>query len=92
MHAVYWVITHPVNKLWMKDTRLQGVAGGVLSLDPNRSCRRVCPELRRPLRRYDTRAFNEGKVKPFRGRIPENTTPTRFEDFAGELARGYLTA
>ncbi|MGH8563216.1 MAG: hypothetical protein ACREXW_03695 [Gammaproteobacteria bacterium] len=39
-----------------------------------------------------TRAFNEGKVKPSRGRIPENTTPTRFEDFAGELARDYLTA
>ncbi|MGH8591167.1 MAG: NAD(P)H-binding protein, partial [Gammaproteobacteria bacterium] len=34
-----------------------------------------------------TRAFNEGRGKPSRGRIPENTTPTRFEDFAGELAR-----
>ena len=36
-----------------------------------------------------TRAFNEGKVKPQRGRTPENTTPTRFEDFAHELARAY---
>jgi uncharacterized protein YbjT (DUF2867 family) len=36
-----------------------------------------------------TRAFNEGKVKPRQGRNPENTTPTRFEDFAGELALAY---
>jgi uncharacterized protein YbjT (DUF2867 family) len=36
-----------------------------------------------------TRAFNEGKVTPRAGRTPENTTPTRFEDFAGELARAY---
>jgi uncharacterized protein YbjT (DUF2867 family) len=36
-----------------------------------------------------TRAFNEGKAKPREGRKPENTTPTRFEDFAGELARAY---
>jgi len=34
-----------------------------------------------------TRAFNEGKVKP--RRTPENTTPTLFEDFAGELASAY---
>ena len=33
-----------------------------------------------------TRAFNEGTVKPRNGRTPENTTPTRFEDFASELA------
>ena len=39
-----------------------------------------------------TRAFNEGKVKPREGRTPENTTPTRFEDFAGELARAYQAA
>jgi uncharacterized protein YbjT (DUF2867 family) len=36
-----------------------------------------------------TRAINEGKVKPRSGRTSENTTPTRFEDFAGELARAY---
>jgi uncharacterized protein YbjT (DUF2867 family) len=36
-----------------------------------------------------TRAFNEGKVKPRQGRNHENTTPTRFEDFAGELALAY---
>ena len=34
-----------------------------------------------------TRAFNEGTIKPNRTR--ENTTPTRFEDFADELARAY---
>jgi uncharacterized protein YbjT (DUF2867 family) len=37
-----------------------------------------------------TRAFNEGRVKPHRR--PENTTSTRFEDFAGELARAYSAA
>jgi anthrone oxygenase-like protein len=34
MHAVYWVITHPVNKFWLKDTHLTGVGGGFFSLDP----------------------------------------------------------
>jgi hypothetical protein len=36
-----------------------------------------------------TRAFNEGTVKPLQGRTSENTTPTRFEAFADELARAY---
>lgn len=36
-----------------------------------------------------TRAFNEGRVRPRAGRTPENTTPTRLEDFVGEeLSRG----
>jgi uncharacterized protein YbjT (DUF2867 family) len=35
-----------------------------------------------------TRGFNEGTVKP-RGRTAENTTRTRFEDFADELAQAY---
>ena len=39
-----------------------------------------------------TRAFNAGKVKPPAGRTPENTTATRFEDFAGALARAYQAA
>jgi hypothetical protein len=34
MQAVYWVITHPVNKFWLKDTRLQGFGGEFFSLDP----------------------------------------------------------
>jgi len=38
-----------------------------------------------------TQAFNANIVKPCKGRTPENTTPTRFEDFAGELARAYQT-
>ena len=36
-----------------------------------------------------TRAFNEETIKPREGRTPENTTPFRFEDFAGELADAY---
>jgi hypothetical protein len=39
-----------------------------------------------------TRAFNEGRVKSREGRRPENTTPTRFEDFADELAQAYQAA
>lgn len=39
-----------------------------------------------------TRAFNEGTVRPRIGRTPENTTPTRFEDFAAQLARAYHAA
>ncbi|HUJ09879.1 MAG TPA: NAD(P)H-binding protein [Verrucomicrobiae bacterium] len=39
-----------------------------------------------------TRAFREGKVKPRAGRTSENTTPTRFEDFAGEFAHAYAEA
>jgi hypothetical protein len=34
MQAVYWVVTHPVNKFWLKDTRLQGFGGEFFSLDP----------------------------------------------------------
>jgi len=39
-----------------------------------------------------TRAFNEGRVKPRKGRTSENTTPTLFEDLADELARSYRAA
>jgi NAD(P)-dependent dehydrogenase (short-subunit alcohol dehydrogenase family) len=39
-----------------------------------------------------TRAFNQGTVKPRAGRPPENATPTRFEDFVGELAGAYRAA
>jgi uncharacterized protein YbjT (DUF2867 family) len=34
----------------------------------------------------------EGKIKSREGRRPENTTPTRFEDFAQDLARAYQAA
>jgi hypothetical protein len=36
MQAVYWIVTHPVNKYWLKDTRLQGFGGEFFSLDPLR--------------------------------------------------------
>ncbi len=35
------------------------------------------------------RALNEGKVKSLEGRRSENTTPTRFEEFAVELEEAY---
>jgi uncharacterized protein YbjT (DUF2867 family) len=35
------------------------------------------------------RALNDGKVKSVEGRRPENTTPTRFEDFAVGLEEAY---
>jgi uncharacterized protein YbjT (DUF2867 family) len=36
-----------------------------------------------------TQAFNEGRVRSREGRTPANTTPTRFETFAEELAAAY---
>jgi hypothetical protein len=36
-----------------------------------------------------TRGFNENRIKPSNGRTPENTTSTRFEEFAEELAQAY---
>jgi uncharacterized protein YbjT (DUF2867 family) len=36
-----------------------------------------------------TRAINEGRLQSRAGRTPENTSPTRFQDFAPELARAY---
>ena len=39
-----------------------------------------------------TKAFNEHRVKSREGRRPDSTTPTRFEDFAEELARAYQAA
>lgn len=38
------------------------------------------------------RALSEGTVRSREGRTPQNTTPTRFEDFADELAQAYLAA
>jgi uncharacterized protein YbjT (DUF2867 family) len=38
------------------------------------------------------RALNEGKVRSLEGRRPENTTKTRFEDFAVELEKAYRAA
>jgi uncharacterized protein YbjT (DUF2867 family) len=39
-----------------------------------------------------TRAFNDGLVRSREGRRPENTTPTRFEEFAEGLAKAYQAA
>jgi uncharacterized protein YbjT (DUF2867 family) len=38
------------------------------------------------------RAFNDGRIKSLEGRRPENTTPTRFDDFVKDLARAYEAA
>jgi uncharacterized protein YbjT (DUF2867 family) len=38
------------------------------------------------------RAMNDGRVVSLEGRTPQNTTPTRFEDFVGELAEAYAAA
>ena len=34
MHAVYWIVTHPVNKYWLKDIRLAGAGREFFALDP----------------------------------------------------------
>ncbi len=39
-----------------------------------------------------THAFNQGWVQPRYGRTPANTTPTRFEDFASDLAVAFLAS
>ena len=39
-----------------------------------------------------TRAFNEGRIRSREGRRPENTTPTRFEEFADGLAQAFRAA
>jgi hypothetical protein len=38
------------------------------------------------------RAVNDRRVKSGEGRRPENTTPTRFEDFVDTLAHAYQIA
>lgn len=56
------------------------------------SHRRAGPRVSPGLYAEMTRAFNEGTVKPRDGRTAANTTPTRFEDFAGERASAYDAA
>jgi hypothetical protein len=31
MHAVYWIVTHPVNSFWLRDQRLTSVSAGFFS-------------------------------------------------------------
>jgi hypothetical protein len=35
MHVAYWIFTHPVNKYWLKDQKLEGLSGGFFGLDPS---------------------------------------------------------
>lgn len=34
MHAVYWLLTHPVNNFWLKDVELKGPGRGFFAFDP----------------------------------------------------------
>jgi hypothetical protein len=34
MHAVYWVLTHPVNKVWLKGADLKGLSSEFFGFDP----------------------------------------------------------
>jgi hypothetical protein len=34
MHAVYWLVTHPVNKFWLKDIELKGAGRGFFAFNP----------------------------------------------------------
>jgi hypothetical protein len=34
MHLAYWIFTHPVNKFWMRDRKLEGFSGGFFGFDP----------------------------------------------------------
>jgi hypothetical protein len=34
MHATYWIVTHPVNKFWLKDQQLAGAGGKFFAFDP----------------------------------------------------------
>ena len=34
MHAVYWIVTHPVNNFWLKDVELKGAGARFFAADP----------------------------------------------------------
>jgi hypothetical protein len=34
MHATYWIVTHPVNKFWLKDQQLSSAGAGFFGFDP----------------------------------------------------------
>lgn len=34
MHAVYWLLTHPVNNFWLKDVELKSAGRGFFAFDP----------------------------------------------------------
>lgn len=33
-HVCYWLFTHPVNRFWLRDQKLQGVGAGFFGFDP----------------------------------------------------------
>jgi hypothetical protein len=37
MHAVYWIVTHPVNKFWLQQENLGGFGSGFFSFGANRA-------------------------------------------------------
>ena len=32
MHATYWIFTHTINKVWLRDQHLEGFSGGFIRL------------------------------------------------------------
>jgi hypothetical protein len=34
MHATYWILTHPVNKFWLKDQDISKLGSGFFGFDP----------------------------------------------------------
>lgn len=37
MHGVYWLLIHPVNRVWLEDTKLEGAGAKFFSADPQRA-------------------------------------------------------
>jgi hypothetical protein len=33
-HAIYWLVTHPVNNFWLRDVELKGFGGSFFAFDP----------------------------------------------------------
>jgi hypothetical protein len=44
MHATYWVLTHPVNKYWLKDADLTAPGRGFFAFDPFARADRGTPD------------------------------------------------
>jgi hypothetical protein len=44
MHAVYWVLIHPVNRYWLKDTELKAPGRRFFAFDPFARADRGAPE------------------------------------------------
>ncbi len=71
MHATYWVWTHPVNKIWMRDREVEGV-GAFLRGGMGRSRRPRLDPSPRPLGVFArrTRRFCDGGFDRAAGRRP----------------------